>query len=58
MELPRRKNVRLRDYDYSHNGLYFVTVCVKNRLKILWETSKDSVGCDAHIAPSFEDFDI
>ncbi len=35
--LPVRKPTRLQNYDYSRNGCYFVTVCVKNRKKILSE---------------------
>ena len=30
MELPKRKNIRLKDYDYSQNGAYFVTICAKD----------------------------
>ena len=30
-ELPKRKPNRLKDYDYSQNGAYFVTICTKNR---------------------------
>ena len=29
-ELPKRKPNRLKDYDYSQNGAYFVTICTKN----------------------------
>jgi REP element-mobilizing transposase RayT len=32
-----RQSMRLRDYDYSQNGLYFVTICVQNREYILGE---------------------
>ena len=28
-ELPVRKKIRLEDYDYSSNGAYFITICVK-----------------------------
>jgi len=35
MELPQRKNPRLKDYDYSQNGAYFVTVCTANRKALL-----------------------
>ena len=35
MELPVRKHVRLKEYDYSRNGGYFVTVCTKDRRNIL-----------------------
>ena len=31
MALPKRKHPRLKDYDYSQNGCYFVTICVKKR---------------------------
>ena len=26
-----RRSVRLKDYDYSKQGAYFVTICAKNR---------------------------
>ena len=29
--LASRKNVRLRDYDYSNVGYYFITICAKNQ---------------------------
>ncbi len=32
-----RKSIRLKDYDYTSEGLYFITICVQNRLCILWE---------------------
>jgi REP element-mobilizing transposase RayT len=36
-ELPKRKPNRLAGYDYSQNGAYFITACVKDRREILWE---------------------
>jgi len=30
-----RRSIRLRDYDYSQSGLYFVTVCVNKRQPLL-----------------------
>lgn len=35
MELPKRKPTRLKDYDYSTPGAYFVTLCIKDRKSIL-----------------------
>ncbi len=32
---PRRKNIRLKGYDYSGNGAYFITICVKDRHELL-----------------------
>ena len=34
-ELPKRKDIRLKNYDYSFPGAYFVTICTENRRKIL-----------------------
>ncbi len=34
MELPKRKPTRLRDFDYSKNGYYFITICSHNKRKI------------------------
>ncbi|HCN37684.1 MAG TPA: transposase [Bacteroidetes bacterium] len=28
---PKRKSIRLKGYDYSQSGLYFITICVQNR---------------------------
>ncbi|WP_418588055.1 hypothetical protein [Ruminococcus sp.] len=36
-DLPRRKKIRLEGYDYSANGLYFVTICVTEKYQVLWE---------------------
>ena len=37
MDLPKRKSTRLKDYDYSQNGYYFVTICTKDKNKLLCE---------------------
>lgn len=31
MECARRKNIRLKDYDYSQPGYYFITICTHER---------------------------
>ena len=41
-EFPKRKNIRLKDFGYSQNGYYFVTICTKDRKNLFWE----SVGAD------------
>ena len=35
MEFPQRKPNRLKDFDYSQNGAYFITICVKDKKKLL-----------------------
>ena len=42
LDLPRRKPVRIENYDYSTPGTYFITVCTANRENIFW----DVVGAD------------
>lgn len=38
-ELPKRKNIRLKDYDYSQPGCYFVTICTQDKRCILWDVN-------------------
>lgn len=44
--LPDRKIIRLAEYDYNVDGVYFITICSKNREKIFSEikTEKHSDG--------------
>ena len=37
MELPKRKALRLKSYDYSTPGVYFVTICTHRKECILSE---------------------
>ena len=50
-DLPKRKHTRLKSYDYSQNGCYFVTVCVKEKKHLLGQIK---VGRDAYIPPTTE----
>ena len=47
MNRKRKNSLRLPQYDYSSDGAYFITVCVKGRKQLLSRI----VGCDDHIAP-------
>ena len=55
MELPKRKNIRLKDYDYSQRGAYFLTVCVKDKHELLGEIA---VGDAVRSVPSVRLSDI
>lgn len=47
MELPKRKQNRLKGYDYSRPGCYFITICTRDKKHILWKrepTDKSAVG--------------
>lgn len=37
MELPKRKRTRLKGYDYSLPGMYFITICTKGRKQLFGE---------------------
>ena len=49
-ELSKRKNIRMHGYDYSSEGYYFVTICVKDRRELLGQV----VGTTAPGRPSVE----
>ena len=49
-ELPKRKALRLKQYDYSSAGAYFVTICIKDRKRILSDIIKP-VGVGAFDDP-------
>ena len=36
MDLPKRKQNRLIDYDYSTPNAYFITICTENRKNLFW----------------------
>ena len=41
MEMNTRKEIRLKNYDYSLPGAYFITICIDKRKKILWDGNID-----------------
>ena len=47
MNLPKRKPTRLKDYDYSSEGAYFITICTHNKKHLLGKI----VGCGDFDAP-------
>ncbi|MFZ5969676.1 MAG: hypothetical protein ACOYVK_21155 [Bacillota bacterium] len=42
--LPQRRQLRLKDYDYSQAGYYFVTICTEGRHNLL----QDDRCCAGH----------
>jgi len=46
MRQYHRKSIRLKNYDYSKTGAYFITICTKNRAPILSSiVGDDKVNC-------------
>ena len=40
-QIIKRKNLRISGYNYSSEGLYFITICIKDRQCILSEIIND-----------------
>ena len=34
--MPNRKKIRFENYDYSDFGVYYITVCTKDKQRIFW----------------------
>ena len=50
-KLPQRRHPRLKEYDYSENGCYFVTICTAGKACTL---SRIAVGRAAHSPPQVQ----
>ena len=42
-EIAVRKKNRLENYDYANIGMYFITICTKNRIKILGNVIQNNI---------------
>lgn len=42
-DIHHRRSIRLTDYDYAHEGAYFVTVCTEGHLCLLGEVVDDAI---------------
>ena len=43
-KLPKRKPNRLKNYDYSSIGAYFITICTENRKNYFWKSVGATIG--------------
>ena len=48
-DLPVRKGIRLKEYDYSWAGCYFITICVKEKHEMLGKVVGDGVLDVPHV---------
>ncbi|MBE6601598.1 MAG: transposase [Ruminococcaceae bacterium] len=51
-ELPKRKDIRLKNYDYSSPGGYFLTICTSERRNYFWENLGTTISRPQDIALS------
>ena len=47
--LPKRKSIRIENYDYSTPGAYFITVCTTNREKIFWSDRRGELRSPVNV---------
>ncbi len=43
MQRNHRHTIRLKGYDYSKRGMYFITICTQNRAKIFGEIKNNEM---------------
>ena len=48
-ELPKRKSIRIENYDYSLPGMYFITICTANREQIFWNNRRGDLRSPANV---------
>ena len=44
MELPKRKQNRLAEYDYSAPNAYFITICTDQKKNLFWKNVGAAIG--------------
>ena len=52
--LPSRKNIRLKDWDYSSAGMYFITICTEGKRPILGEVRTCGEDASVVLSPAGE----
>ena len=52
--MPKRKRLRLSNYDYSQNGAYFVTICTYKKENLFGDVGADSISART-VAETFEE---
>jgi len=40
--IHHRKSIRLKYYNYASEGIYFITICTKNRKNLFWNNDKNN----------------
>ena len=53
-DIHHRHSIRIKGYDYSKEGIYFITICTQNREKILAKIVTNNVGAGLVPAQRYE----
>ena len=43
-DIPKRKPNRLKEYDYSSPGVYFITICTQDHVNLFWENAGENIN--------------
>ena len=43
-DIPKRKPNRLKEYDYSSPGVYFITICTQDHVNLFWENAGEIIN--------------
>jgi len=49
VELPKRKQNRLKEYDYSTPNAYFITICTEKRRNLFWTDVEAIIDCPCRV---------
>ena len=53
---PNRRSIRLKGYDYSQSGAYFITICTFNRQHLFGEVTGDRTELSAYGRIAYEEW--
>ena len=53
-KIKTRKQLRIKEYDYSNEGYYYITISTKNKIKILSKINRNYVGVAPQGDPQIE----
>lgn len=52
--METRKNIRLKKNDYSQNGVYFITICTKDKKTLFWNNNLNAGASIARPSDNYE----
>ena len=53
MDISKRKQLRLRNFDYNKKNAYFITICTYNRAELFVENANHPVGAHLCVRPAY-----
>lgn len=57
-QIHQRKSIRLKGYDYTQAGLYFITICCQNRAHLFGKIRRGEPPCSPDLSPNERSPDV